>query len=250
MDGRVDVGVLGGDPPQQLAVGDVALVEDPVAHEGQRPAQQGVQDHRRVTGLLERLGRDRPDVAGAAGDQDLHARHPSGEVSRRSSSPMKAEQLGLYVGVVGHLDLRAVLPAGPQDLVHRLHARQQHRALLGVEGLVLAGRPREVPGVHEDVGGVEPVDRLVERHVTDVRVLQHHRRRRRVVEQGLHGVAVHLPRRRPGRRRPTGPGPAARRRRSRGSRGTTPPGGVRRRVPSSRRPARVRPSRWRPARAR
>ena len=59
-----------------VAVGDVALVEDPVAHERPRAGQQRVQDHRRVPGLLERLGRRGADVAGAAGDQDLHAADP------------------------------------------------------------------------------------------------------------------------------------------------------------------------------
>ncbi len=77
VDGRVDVGVLGRDPPHHLAVGDVALVEDPVADEGDRTAQQRVEDDGRVARLLERLRRDRTDVAGAAGDQNLHGPQPT-----------------------------------------------------------------------------------------------------------------------------------------------------------------------------
>ena len=72
VDGRVEVGVLLDDPGEQRAVGDVALVEDPVAHEDVRAGEQRVEDHRGVPGLLERLGGDRTDVAGAAGDEDLH----------------------------------------------------------------------------------------------------------------------------------------------------------------------------------
>ena len=49
--------------------------------------------------------------------------------------------------------------------------------------------------MHEDVGGVEAVDRLGQRHLAEVPVVQHLLGRRRVVEQLLHGVAVHLPRR-------------------------------------------------------
>ena len=64
--------MLVDDPAQQVAVGDVALVEDPVPHERPRPGQQRVEDHRDVARLLERLGGGRADVAGAAGDQDLH----------------------------------------------------------------------------------------------------------------------------------------------------------------------------------
>ena len=75
--------MLVDDPAQQRAVGDVALVEDPVADERPRPGEQRVEDDRRVAGLLERLGRGRPDVAGAAGDQNLHAADPSGRRGSR-----------------------------------------------------------------------------------------------------------------------------------------------------------------------
>ena len=66
--------------------------------------------------------------------------------------------------VVGHRHLRAVLARAAQQLVDRLHALEQLGAQRRVEGVVLAGRPGEVPGVHEHVGRVEPVDRDVERH--------------------------------------------------------------------------------------
>ena len=51
VDGGVEVGVLLDDPGQQLAVGDVALIEDPVADEGPRAAEQRVEDDRGVAGL-------------------------------------------------------------------------------------------------------------------------------------------------------------------------------------------------------
>ena len=83
VDRGVEVGVLVDDPPEQVAVGDVALVEDPVTHEGERSGEQRVEDHRHVTGLLQGLRRRRPDVAGAAGDQDLHA----SRVAKRARPP-------------------------------------------------------------------------------------------------------------------------------------------------------------------
>ena len=73
VDRGVEVGVLLDDPGQQGAVGDVALVEDPVADEDPRARQQRVEDDRRVARLLERLGRRRADVAGSAGHENLHA---------------------------------------------------------------------------------------------------------------------------------------------------------------------------------
>ena len=63
----------------------------------------------------------------------------------------------------------------------------------GVEPVVLAGGPGQVPGVHEHVGGVELVDRAVQRHLADVPVGQDQVGGRRVVEQRLHGVDVRLP---------------------------------------------------------
>ena len=78
---------------EQVAVGDVALVEDPVPDEGERPGQQRVEDHRHVTGLLEGLGRRRSDVAGASGDQDLHPSSVArtGAPARRRSRRSKPE---------------------------------------------------------------------------------------------------------------------------------------------------------------
>ena len=49
-------------------------------------------------------------------------------------------------------------------------AERARHTVVGVEGVVLAGRPGQVPRVHEDVGRVEPVDRLVERHLPGVQV--------------------------------------------------------------------------------
>ena len=108
----------------------------------------------------------------------------------------------------GTVDRRPVLTAGAQQLVDGLHALEEHRAPLRVEGLVLSGGAGEVPGVHEDVVGEELGDRLGQRNVADVRVAQHELARRR----GRPG--------RPGRRRsscarpPTGssstPGPCGR----------------------------------------
>ena len=72
VDRRVEVGVLLDDPADQVAVADVALVEDAVAHEHLRPGQQGVEHHRDVARGLERLGGGGAEVARPAGDQDLH----------------------------------------------------------------------------------------------------------------------------------------------------------------------------------
>lgn len=47
------------------------------------------------------------------------------------------------------------------DLLHRLHADEQGGGEIGVEAVVLAGGA--VPGIHEDVGGVELVDRACPR---------------------------------------------------------------------------------------
>ena len=75
------------DPGQQLAIGDVAAVEDPPRDERLRTAQQRVEDDRGVTGRLQRGGRHRSDVAGAAGDQDLHPRVASSHTRAPSRVP-------------------------------------------------------------------------------------------------------------------------------------------------------------------
>ena len=74
MNGAVDVGVLGDDSAEQVPVRDITLAEGAVAHEGPGTGEQRVEDHRRVPRHLERLRGCRTDVAGAAGDQDLHGR--------------------------------------------------------------------------------------------------------------------------------------------------------------------------------
>ena len=132
----------------------------------------------------------------------------SGWASRHGQAPGRvaadeADQPVLRGGVVGDRHPWAVLARGAQQLVDRLHAGEQLGAEVGVEGVVLAGGAGEVPGVHEDVGRVEPVDRRVERQLAGVRVREHRARRGRVVEHRLHGVGVGLPGDRPGRRRPT-----------------------------------------------
>ena len=90
---------------EQGAVGDVALVEDPVADEGQRPGEQRVEDDRRVPGLLERLGGGRADVAGAAGDENLHAaRVPAGRVTAtaaRRTGTIASMPTALITGITG-----------------------------------------------------------------------------------------------------------------------------------------------------
>ena len=47
--------------------------------------------------------------------------------------------------------------------------------------------------MHEDVGGVEPVNRLVDGHLADVPIDEHRARRRGVVEQLLDGGALDGP---------------------------------------------------------
>ena len=76
---------------EQRPVGDVALVEDPVPDEDVRTGQQRVEDHRDVAGLLEGLGRRRADVAGAAGDQDLHASSVTRREGRHARSARKPD---------------------------------------------------------------------------------------------------------------------------------------------------------------
>src|SRR3712207_8149369 len=62
---------------------------------------------------------------------------------------------------------------GAQQLVERLHPSQHGLALALVEGDRLPGRAREVPAVHEHVGGVEPVDRRSEEHTSELQSRQY-----------------------------------------------------------------------------
>ena len=93
---------------------------------------------------------------------------------------------------------------------------------LGVQPVVLAGGAGEVPGVHEHVGGVELVDRAVQRQLADVRVGQT-----------------------PGRPSPDRPAPPGRRRgapptRPTGSSSTRGPGGSLMPAPAARKPGTTR----------
>jgi hypothetical protein len=62
-----------------------------------------------------------------------------------------------------------------------------------VERLVLAGGSGEIPAVQEHVAGVDHVDRLAERHATDVREIVLAVGRVRVVEECLDGVGLTTP---------------------------------------------------------
>ena len=57
-------------------------------------------------------------------------------------------------------------PESRMDLLDALHAGQQLGAEVRVQPVVLTGRPSQVPGVHEDVGGVDPVDQIPQRHAS------------------------------------------------------------------------------------
>ena len=62
-----------------------------------------------------------------------------------------------------------------------------------IERLVLAGGAGEIPAVQEHVTGVDHVDRLPERHATDVREIVLALGGVRVVEECLHGVGLGPP---------------------------------------------------------
>ena len=163
-----------------------------------------------------------------------HGRAPAGPGVR----PMKPSSLVCQSASSGTGDLRAVLPALPQHLVHRQHALVQHPAPVLVEPVVLPGGAGEVPGVHEDVVRVELRDRL--RRAASRAACgwaNAAARRRRVVEDLLHRARRGAPTRRPGRRRPRARAAGGRRRRRRGTPGTSRAGAGRRRAPSSPAPA-------------
>ena len=64
----------------------------------------------------------------------MDRRHPS----RSGPAAGKGDELGLLVGVIGNGDASAVLAAGAQHLVDRLHAHEEAVHLVGVEGLIEA----------------------------------------------------------------------------------------------------------------
>src|SRR5690606_5125621 len=77
VDRGLDVRVLGEDPVQQVAVGQVTVVEDPAGGELDPAGLQVVEDHR-LDAVVQAGGGDRAaDVPGAAGDEDLHTTPPA-----------------------------------------------------------------------------------------------------------------------------------------------------------------------------
>ena len=204
-------------------------------------AQDGVAEQaQRLGGHRSSLGRLRAqsmyDVSGC--------RRPPGGVPAD-----EAEHAGLGVGVVSHRHPRPVLARRPDRVLHLLHAPEERCAERGVETVVLAGGPREVPGVHEDVGRVDHVRRAGDRHGAEVRVVDLLRRRSPGRRAAPAPPRSGPPRPPPGRpRRPARA--AASRRPPPGTPGTTTSGGPRRPGPSSPRPGRARPSRPRPVPAR
>src|SRR5262245_42197699 len=81
-------------------------------------------------------------------------------------APDEAEHPVLYVGVVGDRHPWTVLAGGADHVLQRLHGGEHRLAELWVKAVVLTGRPGQVPGVHEDIVGVELVDRPVDREPT------------------------------------------------------------------------------------
>ena len=106
----------------------------------------------------------------------------------------ETQQSGLGIRTAGHLDPGAVLAGGAENLLHLLHPAEELSAEAGVQPVVLAGSPGQVPRVHEHVSGVEPVDRGLQGQAADVRVGEFPVRRLRIVQHRLHAVAVNLPR--------------------------------------------------------
>ena len=94
--------------------------------------------------------------------------------------------------VVRHGDRGAVLPGVAQQLLDRAHPLQQLGGEVLVEPGVLAAGAGEVPGVHEDVGGVELVDRVGEAVGAGAGVGEG--LVAALLDQRLHGVRVVLPR--------------------------------------------------------
>src|SRR3954451_16842891 len=125
-------------------------------------------------------------VAGATGTATA-----SGVTQRVTAD--EAEEPALRIGVAWYVDPRAVLAGRAHRVLEVGHATHEQCAEFCIEPVVLAGRPREIPGVHEDVGRVELVDRPVQRYLADVRVLQETAGGGRVVEHPLDGVALHHP---------------------------------------------------------
>jgi hypothetical protein len=73
VNGALQVGVLGDDPGEERAVGNVPAIEDAVPDVRLRAADQRVQDDWDMTGLLQGDRGDRADVPGATCHQDFHA---------------------------------------------------------------------------------------------------------------------------------------------------------------------------------
>ena len=94
VDDRADVRVLGEDPVDQRAVGDVALIKGAARGELAPAGHQAVQDHR-ADPRVQAGRRDRAaDIPGPPGDQHLHRSPPAFRAQptdRRSSLPQEAD---------------------------------------------------------------------------------------------------------------------------------------------------------------
>ena len=237
-----------------------AEVDQPVAALVEEP-RQGLEDRVEALELAQRdqraaVGRVLPGAGADAGEGGScragsvvgrHAPERRGRCSRRSfhhcgSRPMNPSSRVCTSASAGTSTLGPYWPlpgAAPPSAPCPASIAAQRS---GSRRVVLAGRPGEVPGVHEDVGGEEPRHRLRQRDVADVRVAQHPRRRGRVVEQRLHlawrscqaadGVVVDRRSARRAARRPPTPGTT----------GTTRRGAAPRRGRSSPRPVPGRPT--------
>ena len=82
----------------------------------------------------------------------------SGFRSLRRVAVDEAEQLRLRVGIRGKGDAGPVLPRAPHDAFNRLHPFEHQSAEPRFNRVDPAAGPREIPGVHEDVDGVEAVN--------------------------------------------------------------------------------------------
>src|SRR4029077_1959061 len=83
VDYRGDIRVLGEDPVDQLAVGDIALVEGDARGKLTAAGDQAVQDHRADPRVRAGVGESAADVSGSPGDQYLHSGEPTGGGIRR-----------------------------------------------------------------------------------------------------------------------------------------------------------------------
>src|SRR5271165_7281486 len=105
----------------------------------------------------------------------LHVPRPRPAQANSSARPERVpddetQQSGLGIRTAGYLDPGAVLAGGAENLLHLLHPAEELSTEVGVQPVVLAGSPGQVPGVHKHVRGVELVDRGRQGQAADVRV--------------------------------------------------------------------------------